>query len=105
MHEEILGIKEGYIIDHRNRNGLINRRNNLRHVTYGQNHQNIGIQRNNKSGYKGVTFFRRTGRWAANIGHNKKRYTLGTYKTKEEAAIAYRDAAIRLGFIEIPPLP
>lgn len=80
-------------IDHRNLNGLDNRRENLRPATFGQNRANRrGWSR---TGYKGVRQ-RPSGRWQAEIradGH--KRY-LGTFDTPEEAAAAYSTAAMTI---------
>lgn len=42
----------------------------------------------NTSGVKGVTFYRRTGKWIAQIGVNKKMIRLGYYNTIEDAAYA-----------------
>ncbi len=46
----------------------------------------------NKSGYRGVHFYR--GAWIASITCNDERMYLGRYKTKEEAAWTYNQAAI-----------
>lgn len=40
-------------IDHRNQNGLDNRKHNLRRATIRQNTRNTGLTVRNKSGYKG----------------------------------------------------
>ena len=52
------------------------------------------VSRNNKkkhntSGYRGVTRDKRSGRWQAEIRHNKKRESLGMYDNPVEAAKAY----------------
>jgi hypothetical protein len=52
MHQLILGKRKGYVIDHRNENGLDNRRENLRHLTNEQNVIRCGPSKNKK--YKGV---------------------------------------------------
>jgi hypothetical protein len=48
---------------------------------------------NNKSGYRGVSWHRGSGRWQAYIGHEGKPKYLGTYSTPEAAARAYDEAA------------
>lgn len=95
----LTGEPPGMQIDHINRNTLDNRRSNLRVVTRSQNKANANQYRNNTSGFVGVYFQSRSGKWQASIpvgGHN--RY-LGTFKTSTEAAVA-RDAAAREVFGE-----
>lgn len=46
------------------------------------------------TGLKGVTFHR--GKWDAQIGHNGKQMTIGSFDTKEEAARARDEKAIEL---------
>jgi hypothetical protein len=81
-------------IDHRNLDRADNRIDNLREATNSQNFGNTKKRVNNTSGYKGVYFDRRTGKWRAEIANVK----LGRFLTKEAAAAAYEDAAkIRFG--------
>lgn len=72
-------------LDHINRNGLDNRLSNLRVATSGENQRNIGLRSDNKSGYKGVHFHKKSGRWRAQIWVAGKGYTLGLQDTAEEA--------------------
>lgn len=81
-------------VDHRDSDGLNNRRSNLRPATASQNLANSRLRRDNTSGFKGVTFFRRTGRWAAQITVAGKARGLGYFATAEEAAACYDAAAI-----------
>lgn len=83
--------------DHINGNGLDNRRSaNLRRSTQSQNNQNRRIQRNNSSGYKGVSWHQGRRRWEAIIQANGKRKDLGGFPTPELAYEAYCHAAIQL---------
>jgi hypothetical protein len=92
MHRQIMGFPSG-LVDHRNGNGLDNRRTNLRVATKSENHANSRkLDPRNKSGYRGV-FRIRTGRWMAQIrAHGKPKY-LGLFDTAEQANDAYRSHA------------
>jgi len=81
-------------VDHADGDGLNNCRYNLRDGTGGGNQANRVMQRNNTSGYKGVSL-RRGGKWGAFIKVNRKQIYLGAYATPEEAADAYDQAALR----------
>lgn len=81
--------------DHINGNGLDNRRENLRLATKSQNNANRRISKNNKSGYKGVSWHKASGKWVAGIKVNGKSINLGGYDTPEQAHKAYCDAAIK----------
>lgn len=94
LHQFILGLAPGTLVDHVDGEGLNNTRQNLRPATPGQNRTNTGAQRNNKVGYKGVTKRGRYDRWQASIGCQGKRYFLGRFTTPEAAARAY-DAKAR----------
>lgn len=80
-------------IDHVHGRQAGNMWSNLREATRSQNMGNTGLPANNKSGFKGVSFHRSTGKWQAQIGINGKRTSLGVYDTKEAAAEAYAKAA------------
>jgi hypothetical protein len=87
------------IIDHIDGNGLICQKKNLRVCSTQQNQLKKRKQRNNTSGYRGVTWYvnpGKTSRWLAQIYYNYQRYHLGYFDTKEEAALAYNTKAIEL---------
>jgi hypothetical protein len=94
MHRQIMNVPGGLFVDHINHNGLDNRRSNLRIVTKMQNNWN---KRKLKSGcsskYKGVSFFKRSGKWQARIVHNGNNIFIGQYEDEESAARAYDEKA------------
>jgi hypothetical protein len=83
-------------IDHINGDKMDNRRCNLRFATHAQNNQNKGLRRDSTTGYKGVCFDKRSGKYIAYINANGKRTYLGYFKDKLSAAYAYDAAALKL---------
>lgn len=80
-------------IDHRNLKKDDNRWKNLRQATNADNHLNRGKNRNNTSGYKGVSFDKKTGRYAAYLNSKGKKHRfLGYFDFPEEAHAAYTAA-------------
>jgi len=71
-------------IDHKDRNPLNNKIENLRLATQNQNQINSGIPRNNTSGYKGV-LKTPNGKFQARLGYNGVKLYLGLFNTAEEA--------------------
>lgn len=101
FHRLVMQPPRGMTVDHINGNPLDNRRENMRLATRSQNAMNRGPDADNRSGYKGV--YRHKGArqpngkpWIALIQANRKRRHLGCFATAEEAAAAYRQAAIEL---------
>ena len=95
MHRFILALPIGRTpqADHRNLNGLDNRRRNLRPATPSQNNANTRY-RKNKSGFKGVSWHNRDHLWVARIRVHPKRILLGYFKSAKDAAQAYKKAAL-----------
>jgi hypothetical protein len=97
MHREILKKKLGgelgqrLVTDHRNGNGLDNRRENLRLVTRSINHQNTPPYCNNTSGFKGITRNRK--KWMSRIVVNGYVIHIGTFESPRMAALAYNITA------------
>jgi len=83
-------------IDHRNGDAGDNRFANLRLASVAENNRNIGVQKNSSTGFKGVHFFKATGKYQAHITFNRKRKHLGYYDTPEEAHAAYCKASAEL---------
>jgi hypothetical protein len=90
MHHLVSGRPEsGYVSDHINGDRLDNRRENLRFCTLSQNSMNRGHRKNNKSGYKGVSYYKNNGKWRAYIRIKGKTKHLGYFTSIESAALAY----------------
>lgn len=87
------GVWPEYDIDHIDGNRSNNRLSNLRAATRAQNRQNMrSAKSNSESGVLGV--HKRTGcnTWVAQIQKDGITISLGSYKTIEEAAAAYKAA-------------
>lgn len=93
LHRHVMSAGEGQFVDHANRDGLDNRRCNLRFCTKRQNNWNRSIQTNNKSGYKGVIWNKQCQKWQARIVLFGKQKHLGLFINPIDAASAYKAAA------------
>lgn len=98
MHRFIMNETDPNIkIDHRNHLGLDNRKENLRRATTAENTQNVGPNKLNKTGYKGVykyTSGRNAGRFTACLKVNGEKMHGGYFNTAIEAAEKYNELAI-----------
>lgn len=94
MHRQILGLEPGTYCDHRNHNGLDNRRENLRPATRAQNNGNQRKAPGTSSRYKGVSWNKNASKWIANIKINGRSKYLGYFTTEQAAAAAYDRAAL-----------
>jgi hypothetical protein len=96
-HRAILGLhtNDGLQVDHINRNGLDNRRENLRLCTNQENQWNR-CSRGGASIHKGVNWRPDRNKWRALITAGGKRKHLGLFLSEIEAAQAYDNAAITL---------
>jgi hypothetical protein len=80
-------------IDHVNRGTANNAIAELRLATHSQNQRNKTNQKNNTSGYKGVSFRKDMGRYDARIKVNGKSIHLGFFDDPRLAHAAYVAAA------------
>ena len=92
MHRVILEAPHHLQVDHVNRDGLDNRRSNLRLATQAQNNWNA-ICRKHSSRFKGVSWYKRDKLWEAAIKIHDRRLFLGRFQDEIEAARAYDEAA------------
>jgi hypothetical protein len=93
MHREIMIAPKGLLVDHRNRNGLDNRRANLRLATYSENNCNKLKRKNTSSRFIGVCFNKQNQRWGAHIQHGGGKIFLGYFDSETDAGKAYDEAA------------
>lgn len=101
MHRFILNASDGVLVDHKNGNGLDNRKENLRIATGQENSRNSRKRTVNvRSIYKGVSPRGKHAIAMLAIGRDGKTVNeyLGTYRSEKDAALAYdRAARIRYG--------
>lgn len=104
MHRLIVGTTAKLETDHRNGDGLDNRRVNLRPATASQNRANMWKPRRpdgrpTSSIYKGVSWDKARGKWQSKISHfdvttgRTRTYNLGRYESEVAAGAAYDKAA------------
>lgn len=93
MHRWLLDAPDDVQVDHRNGNGLDNRRSNIRLCTPSQNATNrIRTFANKSSSFVGV--HRQRSRWVARIVVALKRVHLGVFASEIDAARCYDRAAL-----------
>jgi hypothetical protein len=100
LHRFILGIDDPKIfVDHKNGNGLDNRKENLRKSTNRDNCRNRGKQKNNTSGFKGVVAIKGTNSFKAILsirnGQTRKTVLCKQFKSAVEAAKVWNEAALK----------
>jgi hypothetical protein len=83
-------------VDHIDGNTFNNLLSNLRECTRAENTRNVGKRKDNKSGYKGVSWSKQRNKWIAQINIEKKRHLIGAYDTAKEASVAYNKKAKEL---------
>lgn len=95
MHRIIMNAPEGMEVDHKDKNGLNNKKENLRVVTSTENKQNKRNYSNNRSGVQGV-YFAITARgrkyWHAQITRDGRQKLIGRFLTRDEAIKARLEA-------------
>jgi hypothetical protein len=92
MHRLITNATDDVFVDHIDGDGLNNTRANLRFATPSQNQHNAGLCSANTSGFKGVSYCKRTGRWQSKIKVGGVFKWIGYFPTAEDASDAYARA-------------
>lgn len=87
-------------VDHINGIRNDNRLENLREVDHQENHRNVGIQKNSRTGVTGVGWLNREKRYRAKIMVNRKEIVLGYFKNFDDAVLARKEAEKEYGFHE-----
>lgn len=94
MHRLLLSIEDKRVlVDHKNRNTLDNRRENLRVCNYSENGKNKLSLLGSSSKFLGVSWNKRAKKWVVNIRKEGKNTYLGLYNNEIEAAEVYDFAA------------
>lgn len=94
MHRVITKAPKNLQVDHINGDKLDNRIENLRLCTNSLNMANKPAQKNNTSGFKGVSKHKGTNKWQAVVAVKGKNKYLGIFKTKKQAYSVYKKAAV-----------
>jgi hypothetical protein len=93
MYRQIMNAPLGIEIDHIDGNRLNNQKSNLRFATSSQNKMNRGPRKDNKSGYKGVSWHKERNKWTARIMINGEYKHLGLFDNILNAVNAYNKIA------------
>ena len=96
MHRLIMGAPKDKEVDHRNYNGLDNRKSNLRLCSRFQNQWHSRLRSDNKSGYRGVTWNEECNKWSAQFHYRGIKTYLGLFLSAEEASQVYEKAVKEL---------
>lgn len=94
IHSVILPPPPGMVVDHINRDGLDNRRKNLRLASLNQNFFNAPLRKNKASRFRGVGWFKKNSKWISQIKIDGKRFVIGYFDDEVEAARAWDQKAL-----------
>lgn len=94
LHRFLMNCPFDKIIDHIDGNGLNNCKSNLRICNHSQNNMNKRIPITNTSGFKGVSYYKKTNNWTSQLMIKKKTLYFGRFIEPEEAYLVYLLACI-----------
>jgi hypothetical protein len=95
LHRFVTNAPKNIQVDHKNRDTVDNRKDNLREATRSQQGMNGNIPVNNTSGHLGVTWVKSLGKWMASLGKNMKKINLGYYDDIDDAIRARKEGEIK----------
>lgn len=87
----VYGKFPSHALDHIDGNKTNNKISNLRECTLSENSKNIKMNKNNKSGFKGVSWSKCANKWMATGKIDGKPHYLGLFINPEEASNAYQE--------------
>jgi hypothetical protein len=97
MHRQLIDIPQHMVCDHINRNGLDNRKANLRAASVSQNLCNRPkTKTKTRSKYKGLEWDKTQRKWKVRIQLKGQRTYLGSFASETDAAKAYDKKATEL---------
>lgn len=92
MHREIFDLNDAEIVDHKDRNGLNNTKENLRRSSYTLNQFNKKVSSDNKLGIRGVSLskYNKFSKYRVHARLDGKQVYIGAFKSKEAAEEVYK---------------
>lgn len=93
MHRQIISPEKNVHVRHKNGDGLDNRLFNLERIHIRTKYQNRPCKPEETSQYKGVSLYKKNGKWRACIRVKGKSTHIGYFWSEEEAAEAYDERA------------
>jgi hypothetical protein len=85
LHRFIMNCLDGFEVDHVYHDYFDCRKSSLNIVTRGENTENLGLSKYNKSNYRGVCFNKQANKWQAYATKSGKKHHGGYFNTAEEA--------------------
>ena len=95
LHRFIMDCPPLLEVDHKNGNGLDNRRCNLRVCTKSQNQLRRQIYRKTSSRYRGVSWCKNNKKWRVQARISGKKFSIGYFHNEIAAAKKYNEIAIK----------